>query len=224
MKKMKAMAVILAATMMIGGSGVSALAAQPAVSAAQIQEVQTVLLSDADVQSEIMAVANEAETTAQAFDWNNLQVGETAELSEQAYKVDLSGESMAKDSLAGGSTVTRTSTGYLFTIKGQTIEKYYLVGTFTAYPTKVTVTLYNSDEEEVPISATVSAVVDKKVDISFEIPEDYMGMKPESAAAGYANMIKVSMKTNQSDGTLGKLLPAMVSPTFFYAFNVGDAQ
>lgn len=145
MKKVKAMAAIMAATAVIstGAGAVPTFAADAAPSAQTVQTMKEFVQS-ADVQSEVRATAAEADTTYSEFDFGSLTtVGQTGNLTGEAYKVDLSKTSMANNSLDSGSTVKLTDNGYEFTIK--TKSQTYLGK--TAKPKSATVTYYEVNQE-----------------------------------------------------------------------------
>ena len=106
-------------------------------------------------------------------------------------------------------------------MKGKSITRGYGGKLFSGLPTKATVTVYDREKNKVEIPCEVEKTSDKTVDIIFEIKDDQMSMKGRKNPFDYDNMIKVQMKTSLSDSILGSWVPAMVSPTFFYAFNVG---
>ena len=218
--KFKKLAAVLAAAMMLSTGVVPVMAAETVSvepTAHQVMEIQEAIESDVEIQKEIQALAAEVETEANEFDWSDLEVGQTGNLLEMAFKTDLESESMAGNALPGGSTVTRQEDGYCFTIK---TKGFSMMG-MTAEPKTVSVTYYDAYGEEITDTAVLVETDDGTYDVTFVIPNDAQGMYPDGAAADYANMIKVKMTTTLEDNWLGGLFPeAMKNPTFFYAFNV----
>lgn len=221
MKKMRAMAAILAAATILSAGGMTAMAADydaAAVSEAQVMAIQEEIASDAEIQSEIAAIADEVATSPQEFDFDGMVVGEEANLTGTAYKVDLSKVSMANSSFeeTTTSTIEVKEEGYYFTL----YAKSFKYSGYTAEPKSVNVTYYNAAGSEETISASMVKSGAEYV-ISFMIPSDAKGMAPSGIAANYTNMIKVKMTTTLEDSWLGGLFPeAMKNPTFFYAFDV----
>lgn len=222
MKRMKAMAAIMAATAVVSTCALPVCAAES--SASGVQAVAEAVAADEEVQSEVVALSEETTTQAVAFDWSNLGLLSTGNITDTAYKVDLSDESMADDSLADGSTVMYTldSEGnyvYQFTIMTTSAEQGYEGHIFTAKPTSAVVTYYTSSGTVATVNCNVS---DGK--ITFNLPADAKGMAPTSGSipGGYKNMIKVNMTTSLNDNWLADLIfpDAMKNPTFFYAFTV----
>lgn len=224
MKKAKLTAVLLSAAIM-ATSAVPAFAAAPADQSYSIEEQQTIaeaIQADPEYQAELLAATEEVSTTATPFDWGTIVAGQTRTLSASAYKLDLSGTSMANRSIvSNGATVTKTNTSYDFVVTGQEISYLEIVD---AYPTAATIYYYDANGDLTSKNATVTTPdADGKVLISFSLPSDAQGMTAEEDPGTYNNMIKVSMKTNKSDDVwLSKLAPSMVSPTFFYLFTVND--
>lgn len=226
MKKVKAMAAIMAATAVIstGAGAIPTFAADAAPSAQTVQAMEKFVQS-ADVQSEVRATASEADTTYSEFDFGSLTtVGQTGSLTGEAYKIDLSKTSMANNSLASGSTVKLTDNGYEFTIK--TKSQTYLGQ--TAKPKSATVTYYGlNEDEEYEVKTIECAVADDGTEITFTLPEDAAGLQPKTKdiPADYKNMLKVKMTTTLKDSWGTSIFPeAMTAPTFFYLFNVTSVQ
>lgn len=227
MKKVKAMAAIMAATAVIstGVGAVPTFAADAAPSAQTVQAMEKFVQS-ADVQSEVRATASEAATTNAEFDFGSLEdENQVGNLTGEAYKVDLSETSMANNSLDSGSTVEITEDGYAFTIK--TKSQTYLGN--TAKPKTATVTYYEYNSktkayEEKTIDCDVKSDGSQ---ITFTLPDNAAGLKPASTTIpdGYKNMLKVKMTTTLKDSWLSGIFPeAMTAPTFFYLFNVASVQ
>lgn len=221
MKKMRAMAAILAAATILSAGGMTAMAADydaAAVSEAQVMAIQEEIASDAEIQSEIAAIADEVATSPQEFDLDGKGVGDVGHLSGTAYKVDLSDVSMANNSLEGTTvpSIEVKTDGYYFSLYA---KSFTLMGQ-TADPKSVSVTYYNAEGSEETTSASLVKSGSEYL-ISFVIPSDAKGMAPSGVAEDYTNMIKVKMTTTLEDSWLGGLFPeAMKNPTFFYAFDV----
>lgn len=221
MKRAKAMAAIMAATAVVSLGALPVQAADATVSAQEVQIMKEAIAEDAQVQDEVMAIADEAETTSKALNWSGLTQGS---LSATAYKVDLESVSMANDSLATGSSFVYDSTAraYVLTIKTQSADQSFSDKIFSAKPKSATVTYYSGSTE-----TTVDCVVDQNANtITLSIPRSAKGFaKTDGTIPGdYANMIKVKMTTTLTDNWLADLIfpEAMKAPTFYYAFNVAQ--
>ena len=226
MKKVKAMAAIMAATAVIstGAGAIPTFAADAAPSAQTVQAMEKFVQST-DVQSEVRATASEADTTYSEFDFGSLTtVGQTGNLTGEAYKVDLSKTSMANNSLDSGSTVKLTDNGYEFTIK--TKSQTYLGK--TAKPKSATVTYYEVNDNGDYIEQTMDCVVaDDGSQITFTLPDGAAGLEPTTTSIpdSYKNMLKVNMTTTLKDSWVSGIFPEpMTAPTFFYLFNVASVQ
>lgn len=211
MKRLKAMAAIMAAATILSTGVVPVCAAD---NSAEVAAVQAMLESDAAYQSEVFSVTADAAVGYREFRWGNLDSGY---LDAKAYKTDLESVSMANDSLASGSTFLydENSESYVLTIQTQSVPH---LG-YTASPTSATATYYlaGTSGGEVTVDC---AVADNTITVA--IPEDAYGFTKSdgSIPGGYANMIKVSMKTTLADTIIGTIAPSMASPTFYYAFDV----
>lgn len=221
MKKVKAMAAIMAATAVIstGAGAVPTFAADAAPSAQTVQAMKVAVNADAKVQSEVAAFASEATTIASDLNWNNLKSGT---LSGTAYKVDLESTSMANDSLDNGSTFVydADSDSYVLTIKTKSADQSFSGKVFNAKPKSAKITYYLDGE-----LVEADCVVDQDANtITATIPEEASGFAKEDGTipGDYQNMIKVNMTTTLKDNWLASLVfpTAMLSPTFYYAFNV----
>lgn len=228
MKRAKAMAAIMAATAVVSLGALPVQAAD--ANNSQVQAIQAEVAADPQIQSEVMAVAEEETTVAKAFNWGGLTtIGQTAGLNAAAYKVDLSETSMANNSLASGSTVKLTDQGYEFTIM---TKSYSYLGQ-SAKPKSATVTYHEvtvKDDEtgEITRSTEVTkacTVLQDENKITFTLPTNAAGLEGTTNGIpdNYQNMIKVQMTTTLKDSWLGGLFPdAMTAPTFFYLFNVAS--
>lgn len=223
MKKVKAMAAIMAATAVIstGVGAVPTFAADAAPSAQTVQAMKVAVNADAKVQSEVAALASEATTISKAFDWQDLTEGT---ISATAYKVDLESTSMANDSLDSGSSFVYDdeTDSYILTIKTKSADQSFSGKVFNAKPKSAQITYNEGNEQKV-----VDCVVDQDANtITATIPGTASGFAKEDGTipGNYQNMIKVKMTTTLEDNWLASLVfpPAMLSPTFYYAFNVAE--
>lgn len=220
MKRAKAMAAIMAATAVVSLGALPVQAADATVSAQEVQIMKEAIAEDAQVQDEVMAIADEAATTSQVFDWGGLTQGT---LSATAYKVDLESVSMANDSLATGSSFVYDSTAkaYVLTIKTQSANQSFSDKIFSAKPKSATVTYYNANDTQITVACAVNQDANT---ITVSIPDSAKGFADVNGdiPGDYANMIKVKMTTTLEDNWLANLLfpEAMKAPTFYYAFDV----
>ena len=129
---------------------------------------------------------------------------------------------MANDSLDNGSTFVydADSDSYVLTIKTKSADQSFSGKVFNAKPKSAKITYYLDGE-----LVEADCVVDQDANtITATIPEEASGFAKEDGTipGDYQNMIKVNMTTTLKDNWLASLVfpTAMLSPTFYYAFNV----
>lgn len=221
MKRLKAMAAIMAAATILSTGVVPVCAADASY---DVAAVEAEIMEDAAVQSEIQALSESKDLTKKAFDWKGLQSGETRTIVDAAaYKVDNSDVSMANGGLATGSTVTKNSDGtYTLAIKTQPMEQTFLGTTATGTISAATATYYLNGGE------TTKACTVEGNTVTLVLEADAMGLAFKDGdttnAGSKDNMIQVSFESTISPSWVGAILPsAMKNPTALYAFNVPAA-